>query len=441
MTDQTKRVSEFSVTSAVASDDRLLVLTNPDSYPEVKTVTVNTIIDSVRTAGGYVNANNLASNLTNYQTTAGLPGAVAVLNCNNASYFNGYPYDHYVTVTELNSNVDTLISKIQFETDLSNYVTKTQFSANLTNYQTTSGLTSNVVKLTANNSSYLNGLPASEYITNSNLTTFLSDYVTSQKLSSNLANYQTTAGLSANVARLTANAANYIGSIAAANVISDSVLTTTLESYLLLSGLSSNVAKLNANNSSYLGGVEAASYVTDTELTNNLANYALISSLPAQLTSNDSLHLGGIAANSYQTTAGLSSNVATLTANNSSYVGGIAAEEIKKYDVACWIANTISASEVVFGFTSVRNARFAGNFANSKGLSLTASTGTYTMSVKKNGVDVGTITFSSSNSATFATTGGANVDIVANDFISIVGNSTPDATLADISITLKGILI
>jgi len=109
--------------------------------------------------------------------------------------------------------------------------------------------------------------------------------------------------------------------------------------------------------------------------------------------------------------------------------------------VSGFIGNTINASEIVFGFTPVRSARFPGNFAGSKGFSRVASTGNYILEVKKNGSTVGTITFNASNSAIFATTAGANVDIVANDMITFVGNATPDSTLADIAITLKGVIV
>ena len=76
--------------------------------------------------------------------------------------------------------------------------------------------------LTANNSSYLGTVAAS--------------------------NYQGTANLAAAVALLPANNASYLGGTAAA-------------SYQLNSTLSANVATLSSNNSSYLGGVAAASYV------------------------------------------------------------------------------------------------------------------------------------------------------------------------------------
>ena len=74
--------------------------------------------------------------------------------------------------------------------------------------------------------------------------------------------YQTEAGLSANVVHLTSNSANYIGTLIAANVVSNSQLTANLANYQTTAGLSANVATLTANNAGYLGGVAAVNYTT-----------------------------------------------------------------------------------------------------------------------------------------------------------------------------------
>jgi hypothetical protein len=73
-------------------------------------------------------------------------------------------------------------------------------------------------------------------------------------LTANLSNYQTTAGLSANVAKLTSNNVTYVGSVTAANVVSNAQLSANLSNYLTLSGVSSNVAVSTANNSTYAFG-------------------------------------------------------------------------------------------------------------------------------------------------------------------------------------------
>jgi hypothetical protein len=67
------------------------------------------------------------------------------------------------------------------------------------------------------------------------ISTVTNGLVNSSQLSANLSNYQTTAGLSANVAKLTANTTTFVGSVSAANVVSNAQLTANLTNYALLS--------------------------------------------------------------------------------------------------------------------------------------------------------------------------------------------------------------
>ena len=82
------------------------------------------------------------------------------------------------------------------------------------------------------------------YVTTTNLTNNLANYVTTNDINTTLANYQQESGLSANVATLTANNTSFVGSVSAANVVSNAQLSSNL-----------------------------SNYVTSTSLTNNLANY------------------------------------------------------------------------------------------------------------------------------------------------------------------------
>ena len=97
----------------------------------------------------------------------------------------------------------------------------------------------------------------------------------------------------------TANNTLYVGSVTAANVVSNSQLSSNLANYQTLAGLSSNVAKLTSNNTTYaygkteiglnvntalvsnntlyVGSVTAANVVSNSQLSSNLANYALLS--------------------------------------------------------------------------------------------------------------------------------------------------------------------
>jgi hypothetical protein len=61
---------------------------------------------------------------------------------------------------------------------------------------------------------------------------------------------------------------------------------------------------------------------------------------------------------------------------------------------------------------------------------------TYTISVKKNGVEVGTVAFDTAGTPTFVTTGGATVSCIFGDDITFHAPDT--GTAADILITLVG---
>lgn len=140
---------------------------------------------------------------------------------------------------------------------------------------------------TSNNTSYVGSVTAANVVSNA-------------QLQANLTNYQTTSGLAANVLILTANDTTHVGSVSAANVVSNAQLQSNLSSYQTIAGLASNVAVLTANNTSFVGTVSAANVVSNAQLQANLANY--------------------------QTTAGLASNVAILTANNANNLNDQPAE-------------------------------------------------------------------------------------------------------------------
>lgn len=66
--------------------------------------------------------------------------------------------------------------------------------------------------------------------------------------------YQLNSTLSANVATLTANNTSFVGTVSAANVVSNAQLSSNLSNYQTTAGLSANVAKLTANNTTYVNG-------------------------------------------------------------------------------------------------------------------------------------------------------------------------------------------
>ena len=117
--------------------------------PNFATTITTTINDKAGNA--YSNAVSYTdTQLTNYQTEAGLSANVATLAANSATYLNGN------TASDLRSYSDTTSA-----TAYSNAVSYTD--TELANYQTEAGLASNVATLTSNNSDNLGGVAAASY--------------------------------------------------------------------------------------------------------------------------------------------------------------------------------------------------------------------------------------------------------------------------------------
>jgi len=105
--------------------------------------------------------------------------------------------------------------------------------------------------LNANNALNLGGTAAASYA-----------------LTSSLSAYQTTAGLSANVTTLTSNNTNFVGSVSAANVVSNAQLQANLSNYPTSFQLSSNLA-----NYALLSGATFTGPITTTSITTPFVNH------------------------------------------------------------------------------------------------------------------------------------------------------------------------
>lgn len=80
---------------------------------------------------------------------------------------------------------------------------------------------------------------------------------------------------------------------------------------------------------------------------------------------------------------------------------------------------------------------FPVNFAGSQGSVASLPGSDFIISVRKNGVEVGTVTIDSAGAFTFVTTGGATVAVETGDAITLIAPATI-GTAADIGITLVG---
>lgn len=112
--------------------------------------------------------------------------------------------------------------------------------------------------------------------------------------------------------------------------------------------------------------------------------------------------------------------------------GGISAfTGIRGLSVFC--SGKPAASEVIGGGVSPYTMTLSA--ANSLAKSLVAATASTTFTIRKNGTQVGTIVFSAAGTVgVFTITTPA---VALADYVTVHAPATPDATLADISITLK----
>jgi hypothetical protein len=111
---------------------------------------------------------------------------------------------------------------------------------------------------------------------------------------------------------------------------------------------------------------------------------------------------------------------------------------VNNYDIAVNILGQPSASQEVLRVVAARDIFFQDDFLGSRLDAKTAATASSVFTVKDEGVSIGTITVAAAGTTgTFATTL-TDHTVDAGDVLSIEAPVTPDATLADISITLFG---
>lgn len=106
-----------------------------------------------------------------------------------------------------------------------------------------------------------------------------------------------------------------------------------------------------------------------------------------------------------------------------------------KVDVGIFVQGRPQDAELVLQHVFTGAATFSASLTGSRAKAVAASTGTVAFSVKKNGVEFGTITFTASSTGVFA---GSAASFAAGDILSITAPASRDATLSDISITLAG---
>jgi hypothetical protein len=105
-------------------------------------------------------------------------------------------------------------------------------------------------------------------------------------------------------------------------------------------------------------------------------------------------------------------------------------------NLSLWIAGLPAASEVLFEYLFVDAASFPAALTGSRAIAGTASTGTATFALAKNGSGIGSLVFTASATGVF--TFSTAQSFAAGDVLKITAPGSQDATLANISMTLLG---
>ena len=112
-------------------------------------------------------------------------------------------------------------------------------------------------------------------------------------------------------------------------------------------------------------------------------------------------------------------------------------ENHKVYDQAGFFLGKPSAGQRIYIFIAVRNFSIPKNFEGSKAYVISTATSDSVFKIKKNGVEIGTITFYAGVNEGVFSTNDAIIGISIGDKIEIVAPDPQDATLSDIAWNLK----
>jgi hypothetical protein len=105
--------------------------------------------------------------------------------------------------------------------------------------------------------------------------------------------------------------------------------------------------------------------------------------------------------------------------------------------LALYASNTLVGGEALIKHVFTRSITFPTGMTGSRLHAGTAAAASNVFSLRKNGVQFGTITVAASGTTgTFAAASGAS--FVAGDLIEVVAPATADTTLANVSIALYG---
>lgn len=107
------------------------------------------------------------------------------------------------------------------------------------------------------------------------------------------------------------------------------------------------------------------------------------------------------------------------------------------FDIGVFFPDIPGDAELMLQYVFTRSVDFLDDFAGSEGAVVVNPTSQATIVIRKNAGNIGTVVISTGGVVTFTTSGGT-ISFAAGDTLELVNQGTADATMADISITLKG---
>lgn len=113
-----------------------------------------------------------------------------------------------------------------------------------------------------------------------------------------------------------------------------------------------------------------------------------------------------------------------------------AGDDALPYDVGGFFAGNPDATTILFSHIVARSATFPENFVNSQAHSRVRPDAQVIFDITKNTSNVGTLTMTSAGAVTFAAAG--EQGFVAGDRLSVVSRAVTDPSIADISVTFRG---
>ena len=106
--------------------------------------------------------------------------------------------------------------------------------------------------------------------------------------------------------------------------------------------------------------------------------------------------------------------------------------------IPLFFTTTPTASEILLIYLATEDIAIAANFGGAATYVGTNPAASFVLTVKKNGSSIGTVTIATNGAVTLATSGGAAQSLTSGDRLTVEAPATPDSTVANVGITLKG---